>query len=392
MTHSKKLRIVILGIMGQLPFGGQTWLYLNWIRGFSRLGHDVYYIEDDAGWPYDPIQNTRTNDCVYAVKHISRSMEGIGLSNNWAMRHPDRPGACWGMKSDQIDELYTSCDALFNVVGATDLNEKQLQAPLRVYVQTDPVTWELRLANGDKHAKEAFDNHHYLFTYGENYGAKDCAVPLNGLTYYKTRQPVDLDLWPMAFDPNAQYFTTIGNYRQKGSDVKYQGKTYHWSKHHEWEKFIDLPSRTSQKFELAIMAEDANDREFLEKHGWKLLRPFEMSLDIFGAYPDYIRRSRGEFTVAKDQNIRMRSGWFSERDVCYLASGKPVIAQETGFSNILPTGEGLFAFRKMEDVLEALEKINSDYEGQCCAARKLAEDYFDGKKIIMNMLQDLNLA
>ena len=131
------------------------------------------------------------------------------------------------MKSDEIDELYTSCDALLNVVGATDLNEKQLQASLRVYVQTDPVTAELRLANGDKHTKEAFDNHHYLFTYGENYGAKDCAVPLNGLTYYKTRQPIDLDLWPMFFDADAEYFTTIGNYRQNGSDIKYHGETYH---------------------------------------------------------------------------------------------------------------------------------------------------------------------
>jgi hypothetical protein len=391
MAGSKKLRIVILGTMGQVPFGGQTWLYLNWIRGFSRLGHDVFYVEDDPAWAYDPIQNTRTADGVYALKHVSQSLERIGLPDHWALRRPDRPGACWGMKSEQIDALYSSCDVLFNVVGATDLSEKQLQAPLRVYIQTDPVTAELRLANGDEHTREAFGNHHYLFTYGENYGADDCAVPLNGLTYYKTRQPIDLDLWPMFFDANARYFTTIGNYRQTGSDVEYNGKTYHWSKHHEWEKFIDLPSRTSQEFELAMMPE-AKDQEFLRKHGWKLAHPFEMSLDVFGAYPDYIRRSRGEFTVAKDQNVRMRSGWFSERDVCYLASGKPVIAQDTGFSNILPIGSGLFAFRKIEDVLEALQAIHSDYEGHCRAARKVAEDYFDAEKVTTKILEDLNLV
>src|SRR5262249_37297067 len=155
----------------------------------------------------------------------------------------------------------------------------------------------------------------------------------NGLEvkYRKTRQPIDLDLWPMAFDERAPHFTTIGNYRQNGSDVVYKGETYHWSKHHEWEKFVSLPQRTRQTFELAINDDNAADRTQLETHGWKLTSPLQMSLDIFGAYPAYFRTSRAQFTVAKDQNVRLRSGWFSERDVCYLATGKPVVTQDTGF-------------------------------------------------------------
>ena len=166
----------------------------------------------------------------------------------------------------------------------------------------------------------------------------DCGVPLNGIAYKKTRQPVDLDLWPMAYDPGTSLFTTIGNYRQGGSDVEYNGEVYRWSKHHEWERFLDLPRHTKQPFELAMNVDDSASRKRLEAHGWALASPLQMSLNVFGDYRAYFRRSRAEFTVAKDQNVRLRSGWFSERDACYLACGKPVVAQDTGFGNVLPTG------------------------------------------------------
>jgi hypothetical protein len=291
-----------------------------------------------------------------------------------------------------LNELYRSCDALLNIGGATDLKEWHLAAPFRVYVETDPVIAELQLAKGDEHTRIALAQHHTLVTYGENFGAPDCGVPLNGLQYSKTRQPVDLDLWPMAYDPAASYFTTIGNYRQTGNDVIYNGKTYRWSKHYEWEKFADLPQRNTQPFEVAMMFHDPEDRKLLEGHGWKLIPPFEMSLDVFGAYPAYIRQSRAEFTVAKDQNIRLRSGWFSERDACYLACGKPVIAQETGFSNIFPTGEGLFAFTTMAEVLTAIEAINADYQRHCKAARAIAEEYFETRTVAARLLADIGLA
>lgn len=390
---SKKLRLVVLGIMGRCPFGGQTWLYLNWLRAFQRLGHEVWYVEDDTVWPYDPERDCVTDNCSYAVRHIARCLERIGLPDRWAFRLADRKSACWGMSDRRLNELYRSCDALLNVVGATDLREEHLAAPFRVYVQTDPVTAELRLANGDEHTRIAFANHHILVTYGENYGAPDCGVPLNGLhaKYRRTRQPVDLDHWPMVYDPDAQYFTTIGNYRQSGNDVEYNGEIYWWSKHCEWEKFLELPRRTAQAFELALKLDDPADRERLQAHGWRVTSPLQMSLDIFGAYPAYFRGSRAEFTVAKDQNVRLRSGWFGEREACYLACGKPVVAQDTGFSHVLPTGEGLFAFTTMDEGLAAIDAINGDYGRHCKAARAIAEEYFEARMVGTRFLADIGL-
>ena len=385
---SERLKVVILGMMGRCPFGGQTWLYLNWLRGFHQLGHEVWYVEDDSVWPYDPLQNTVTDDCSYAVQHVETSIKRIGIPDRWAFRLADRKGTCFGISDSQLDELYRSCDVLLNVVGATDLREEQLQAHLKVYVETDPVSAELQLANGDEHTRKEFAKYDRIFTYGENYGATDCRVPLNGFKYGKTRQPVDLDLWPKNYDPEARFFTTIGNFRQNGNDIVYRGETYYWSKHYEWEKFLGLPLSTSQPFELAMNCK-GEDRERLQAGGWKLVSPFLMSLDVFGAYPDYFRQSRGEFTVAKDQNVRLRSGWFSERDACYLASGKPVVAQDTGFGNILPSGEGLFAFTTMKEALAAIQAINGNYRRHCESARAIAEEYFAAPKVAAQLLQDL---
>ena len=392
MSRTASLRIVVLGMMGRCPFAGQTWLYLNWLSGLRKLGHDVWYVEDDSVWPYDPASNTITDDCGYAVRHLATSLERIGLRDRWVYRLADRNGACWGLAEGKLQELYRDCDVLLNVGGAVDLREEQLGARYRVYIETDPVTAELRLANGDEHTRIAFANHHVIATYGENYGAADCGVPLNGITYEKTRQPVDLDLWPMAYAPAAEFFTTIGNYRQAGNDVEYQGSTYRWSKHHEWQKFLGLPRRTVQRFQLAVNVDDEGDREALRGHGWLVVSPLSMSLDVFGAYPAYVRGSRAEFTVAKDQNVRLRSGWFSERDACYLASGKPVIAQDTGFSKILPVGEGLFGFTVMEEAVAAVEAINRDYERQCRAARAMAEEYLRAERVAQRLLEDAKLA
>jgi len=385
---SIKLRIVILAMMGRCPFGGQTWLYLNWLRGFHRLGHEVWYVEDDSVWPYDPQQNTVTDDCSYAVHHISACMERIGMRNQWAFRLVDAKSDCAGISHAKLNNLYQSCDVLLNIVGATDLREEHLRAPRRVYIESDPVSAELQLANGDEHTRSEFAKYHHIFTYGENYGAADCGVPLNGISYGKTRQPIDLDLWAVTHTPEARFFTTIGNYRQSGNDVAYRGEIYRWSKHHEWEKFAGLAQRTPQAFELAMNC-GVEDSQRLRELGWSVVSPLLMSLDVFGAYPDYFRRSRGEFTVAKDQNVRLRSGWFSERDACYLASGKPVVAQDTGFGNVLPTGDGLFAFTTMEQALTAIEEINSDYRRHCEKARLIAEEYFAAPKVAARLLEDL---
>jgi hypothetical protein len=386
--------LVVLGMMGRCPYGGQTWLYLNWLRGLARLGHEVWYVEDDTVWPYDPVKKTKTSDCTYAVNHIAKCLDRIGLADRWAFRLVSDRESCWGLNNAQINDLYRRCDALLNICGATGLREEHLAAELRVYVETDPVTLELKLAEPAPDTWNPFDEHQVIVTYGENYGAPDCGVPLQGIgkSFFKTRQPIDLELWPMTFDADSKFFTTIGNYRQQGSDVRYNGQTYHWSKHHEWEKFIDLPRLTDQPFELAMLPEDPVDLQRLRLHGWRLVSPLEMSLDIFDAYPEFIRRSRGEFTVAKDQNIRLRSGWFSERDACYLATGKPVVTQDTGFGNILPTDEGLFAVSTVAEAAAAIEAVNADYGRHCRAARAIANEYFAAEQVAARFLADVGLV
>ena len=390
---SDRPRLVVLGMMGRCPFGGQTWLYLNWLRGFQRLGCDVYYVEDDATWPYDPRVNTITDDPSYAADYLGRTLARIGLGERWAYRALYRSADdCYGMSSARLRELYRECDALLNVCGATVLNDDHRAARRRVYVETDPVTNQLELANGKAKTAAVLDDHDTIVTYGENYGAPDCGVPLVGpYRYHKTRQPIDLELWPMAFDAGARHYTTIGNWKQQGHDVVWQGQTYHWSKHHEFLKFIGLPGRCPQaRFELCLNIDDDDDRQALLAHDWQLSSPLAMSLDPWG-YQEFFRRSRAEWTVAKDQNVRLRSGWFSERDACYLACGKPVIAQATGFENVLPVGEGLFAFRTLDDVAAAVETIERDYARACRAARGVAEEWLEASRVCRRFLDDVGL-
>jgi len=386
------LKLVVLGMMGRCPFGGQTWLYINWLRGLQALGHDVVYVEDDATWPYDPRQNSMVDDPSYAAAYLERVTREIGLHGKWAYR-PLYRGAeeCHGMTAADLRQLYRDCDALLNVCGATVLNDDHRAARLKVYVETDPVTNQLEIANGKQKTLQVFRDHDLIVTYGEHYGQPGCGVPVEGFRYLKTRQPIDVGLWPMSFDPQARSYTTVGNFRQRGQDVEWEGETYHWSKHHEFLKFLELPRRRpAASFELCLNVDDAADRRLLLDHGWQLQSPLEMSLDPWG-YQEFFRRSRAEWTVAKDQNVRLQSGWFSERDASYLSTGKPVIAQSTGFEHYLPTGEGLFAFRTMDEILAAVDAIESDYARACRAARAIAEEHLEATRVCRKFLADIGL-
>jgi hypothetical protein len=394
MTNSKVL--VVLGMMGRCPFGGQTWLYINWLRGLKRLGHRVYYVEDDLDWPYDPRVNTCHTDPEYTVDYIRGVLGRIGLEDHWAYRPRYRSAnECYGMTVEQLRELYRSCDAMLNICGAAAIgwNPEQQVARRKILIETDPVGAELEIANGNEGTLEVYLPHDTFVTYGENYGAPDCGVPVGNFHFLKTRQPIDTDLWPYSFDPSCTKYTTSGNWKQNGRDIEYNGELYYWSKHHEFLKFIDLPRlRPGIDFELCMNIDerDEADRLLLLEHGWRLSSPFQMSLDPWG-YQNYFKRARAEYTCAKDQNVRLRSGWFSERDLCFLASGKPVIAQETGFSNFFPCGEGLFAFDTMDQILAAIDTIESDYEKACRAAREIAVEYFDCEKVCRKLIEDINL-
>ncbi len=211
-----------------------------------------------------------------------------------------------------------------------------------------------------------------FFTWGLNYNNPDCRVPLPAeFPFRHTRPPVLCDFWDNGA-PGGTAFTTVGNWNQPYHDVMFRGETYHWSKHFEYLKFLDLPCRRPQQaFELALSSYSEDDKKMLQERGWRVKHAMDISTDL-DAYRAYVQQSRGEFTVAKDQNIRLRSGWFSEQSAQYLAAGRPVITQETGFSNALPTGRGLFAFSTMDDILAAVDAVNSDYPTHCRAAAEIA--------------------
>ncbi len=385
------LRVVVLGMAANIPTAGHTWLFLHWLRGIQMLGHEVWYVEDELSWPYDPIKESRTDDYTYTIGYIRSCLERINLENNWAFRVAERRGNSFGLSDDELDELYATCDVLVNLEGSTALRDVHMEAPLRVLIETDPAGDQLKMAIGDQDARRVYDTHNVHFTYGENYGSPDCLVPLEGLHYLKTRQPIALEHWPMAYTPDAEPFTTIGSYRQHGREVEYQGKVWTWSKHHEWERYIELPQLTGRQFQLALAGIEDDDRRHLESHGWRVVPIERLSDDLFGVYPEWFRDSRGEFTVLKEQYYKLRTGWFSERAATYLACGKPVVTQATGFENVLPTGEGLFAVANPEEAAAAIEEINGDYRRHCEAARAIAEEHFEASKVVRRFLADLGI-
>jgi hypothetical protein len=390
----KPLRLVILGMMGQTPFAGVAWQALHYLEGFRRLGHDVYYIEDTNDWPFDPEKDAITDDWGYTVNYIARLMGWCGMSDRWAYRGAAQNGRIYGLSDSQFKRVFEQADALINVPASTKLRGEHLGVPIRVYLETDPVLPQIEVAQGRSLTIELLTAHTHHFTYAENLGSPGCGVPSGPFRYRPTRQPIVLDWWCHQARPtvggNGCQFTTIGNWQQSGKDVQWNGEIYNWSKHHQFLKFVDLPRRAAQPLELALSNVSDEYIGLLRSYGWRVVDSIGLSKDIL-PYRDYILGSRGEFTVAKDQNIRLRSGWFSDRSACYLAAGLPVLTQDTGFGRIIPTGEGLFAFNTMEEILSAFDAIHSDYERHRRAARAIAEEYFRAETVLGRLLDDLGL-
>jgi hypothetical protein len=404
----KPRRIVVVGTLAGNPYAGMAWMTMQITEGLRRLGHDVYYMEVTSSWPYDPVRERMVKDSDYAVPYLASVAEGFGLRHRWAYRRSYSDNAWFGMERGRAESLLADADAVFNIAGATRVRTKEgLKTGPFIYFGTDPVYHEIGFAAGDAIGVRTVEEHDAFITYGENIGRDDCRIPpLPGLKAW-TRQPVLMDLW-RGGPPTRREFTTVGNWKQAGRDVKFAGETYHWSKHHEFLRFMDLPKRIDQPIELALnLAEPKtiqhgrgavvaalglppDARSLLETNGWQLSDTRTFTTDPWH-YRDYVQSSRGEFTVARDLNVRLRSGWFSERSACYLAAGRPVITQDTGFATVLPTGEGLFAFDTMEEILTAFDAINSDYDRHSKAALAIAEGYFASDKVLSKLVNDLGL-
>jgi len=381
-------------MVGRTPFAGVAWQALHYLEAFRRLGCDVYYVEDTGDWPYDRDQDTVTDDCTYTTRFIARLMQWCGFEDRWAYRGPER--RVYGLSESRLTRIFEKADGFVNLCGATVPGDEHLRVPVRIYLETDPVLPQIEVAQGRQFTIDLLRAHTHHFTFGENLGASDCQVPLGPFRYLPTRQPVVLDWWSPAGSKGngargtAGRFTTIASWRQSGKDIAWNGETYTWSKDLEFLKLIDLPRRTPDAIELALAAVDRRAIELLTSKAWNVVDALALSKDIL-PYRQYICASRGEFTVAKDQNIRLRSGWFSDRSACYLAAGRPVITQETGFSKVLPTGQGLFSFLGLDDILSAMDMIRSDYARQSRAAREIASDYFAAEKVAGTLLAQAGL-
>jgi hypothetical protein len=384
-----RLRLVVLGTVASDPYAGMAWMHMQIAAGLLRLGHDVHYFETTSSWPYDPVRQTCVNDCNYALTYLERVADSFGLGNRWAYRRSFGDKAWFGLSRPAAENLLAHADAVLNISGSTKLAEEDLKVGRLIYIGTDPVAHEIGYAKGDPQIRAIIDEHHDFVSYGENIGTPASPVPpLPGVRHM--RQPVLLDLWEAAA-PAKEEFTTVCNWKQNG-EIEFSGDTYYWSKDREFLKFIDLPRRINQPLELAMGPSSLrlDVCRLLTSYGWRLTNAEPITTDPW-SYRDYVRTSRGEFTVAKDQNVRLRSGWFSERSACYLAAGRPVITQDTGFGTVLPTGEGLFGFNTTDEILAAFDATRSDYERHSRAAREIAAEYFRAETVLARLLDNLGL-
>jgi ATP-binding cassette subfamily B protein len=388
---TSKPKIVVLGMLTKMPVAGVAWQTLHYLLGFRRLGYDVYYVEAHARTPSMLMRSEDDDSSRLAADHLGTLLARFGLAGRWAFHALHADGRCYGMTQSELLSLYRSAAVIVNLHGGTQPLPEHIETGRLVYVETDPVQLQIELHDGVQQTVDFLEAHSAFFTFAENLGSADCRLPgSERFQFHPTRQPVVLGLWPRRSE-TTPVFTTIGNWRQDWRPVTLNGETYTWSKHVEFAKIIDLPARTGQQFELALSSYTGEDERTLAQHGWRVRPGLDVSMGL-DDYRDYISASQGEFTVAKDQNVRLRSGWFSDRSATYLASGRPVITQETGFSNVLPTGEGLLAFSTLDHAADAVAAVVEDYARHSAAARNIAHEYFDSDLVLRRMLDDLGEA
>ncbi|HEY5914472.1 MAG TPA: glycosyltransferase family 2 protein [Verrucomicrobiae bacterium] len=384
-------KIVVLGFLSHFPVAGVAWQTVHYLVGLRKLGFEVYYVEAHGCTPGKLMQSETDDGPARAAAYISGILEQFDFGGHWAY-HALYEQRYFGLTESQLKELYASAELIINLHGSHLPNSELAAGGRLAYVETDPVDVEIDLFHKKKETLEYLAPHCAFFTYGENLGKPDCLVPPPlPFKFVPTRQPVVLEFWNNGAERAGELFTTIGNWRQPWREFIFKGETYRWSKHLEFEKFIDLPKRVKQGFELSLSSYTEADRLLLEQHGWRVRHALDISTDL-QPYREYITDSRGEFTVAKDQNVRLRSGWFSDRAATYLAAGRPVVTQETAFSNHLPTGEGLFGFSSMEDIVAAIDAINGDYAKHRRAAGDIAREFFSHEVVLGAMLKELGIS
>ena len=385
------MRIVFAGIIGRYPWGGVTWCSLMYLLGFQQMGHEVYYLEDTSECNYDPEQNSISEDPSYALRYTHEILSAFGMGERWC--HVDHTGKHHGIPREKFQRICASAD-LFIVLsgGCWVWREHYLAIPRRAFIDSDPAFTQIALDRArtgaatnpsQKWYVDFFRNYTHHFTFGSNIGTAHCDLPVGDINWHHTWQPVSTSIWnphPSPL-PERPVYTTLMTWQiESFEDIG-------GNKDMEFLKILNLPKKCDPgkiQFEIAVNG----PRQFLRSHGWRCLDAMAVSGDPW-RYHHYITSSRGEFSVAKHTYVATHSGWFSDRSICYLASGKPVVVQETGFSRHLPIGEGLLAWRTEEEAHEGLMEISRDPQRHQKAAREIAMEYFRDVTVLSRLLNEI---
>jgi hypothetical protein len=382
-VNDASLRIVVTGLLAQYPLGGVAWDYLQYPVGLQRLGHDVYYIENTGQWPFNPDEQGVSKGCDYNVQHLSTLMQRFGLGDRWAYCFPWEE-QWFGMSDDRRANILATADIFINVSGVwRDPVRLREETDARlVFIDSDPVFTQVKLARGQVDFQRSVDAHDIHFSFGEAHSAR---IPATGHDWLPTRQPVLLDEW--AIDSAVgERFTTVMNWTSY-NPVEFEGVSY-GQKDIEFRRFLDLPSAVDP-IQLEVAMSPGKNRQaplqLLRHRGWRIVDPNEVCPDL-DSYRRYITTSRGEWSVAKHGYVIGSPGWFSCRSACYLAAGRPVVVEDTGLESVVPTGVGVLTFSTLEEAADALRAVNGDIERHARAAREIAAEYFDSAYVLNDLL------
>ena len=380
------MRIIITGLVGQYPFGGVIWDYLQYLLGFRSLGHQVLYLEDSGAWPYDPAAGTITDDCSFALQSLHKIFTDFDLAESWVYRN-GADGKFHGAGERVAREWLRHGDVLVNVSSAGWLRDYDLRVGHRMFIDGDPMFCQIGLLDGSNplYAGRLRD-HDSHFTFGLSVGQPDCPVPVDGITWRPTVQPVAIDQWPVTPVSADAPWTTVMNWASYKPKV-WEGRTY-GQKNLEFNRFRDLPSKTNVPLRLAmgLGVDGLRPAEELRKLGWDLVEPQEAVPD-HRAYRSFLTNSRGEWSVAKQGYVEGKTGWFSCRTACYLAAGRPAVVQETDWSRHIPSGRGVLPFTTVEEAAEGLARVTRNYSEHSKAAREIALEFFEAKKVCHDLLR-----
>lgn len=393
MSRKASLRIIVSGLAASVPVGGMAWHYMQYVIGLHRMGHEVYYHEDTWSWPFNPVKNAPDPDGTYSAAFLEDFFEthAPDLRQQWHYLHLHEKS--FGMSAAAFNAAAGKADIFLNISGSNFIPDQLPGDCTKVFVDTDPGYNQIMLTERFDWSEfvdrwcDQFAAHDQYYTFAEAINEQWCGVPRAGVDWKTTRMPIVIDYWKSGDVPAAAPWTSIMTWNVFKGKLEFEGVEY-GDKSVEFDKIVNLPSRSERSFLVGVGGSGA-PVDHLTESGWQVVSAPAVTKSP-SDYRNFIASSRGEVSVAKNVYVALKTGWFSERSACYLASGRPVVLQDTGFSHILPTGTGLLSFVALEDAAEAVEAMERDYERHAKGALEIAHACFDHRRVLNDLLESLS--